>query len=138
MCDIWRIRNPIKKLHIFGQNHFSGIINHRLDYIFILNKLQGFSNDPGIIPAFKTDHFSVLVTISNYNFFKPGPGLWEFNKSLIKDKTFTNTLKNFIQNMISKLNTNISLGNQLKLELLKYEIRTFTISYCKQRIKKGV
>ena len=40
--------------------------------------------------------------------------------------------------MISELNTNISLGNQLKLELLKYEIRTFTISYCKQRTKKSV
>ena len=40
--------------------------------------------------------------------------------------------------MISELNTNTSLENQLKWELLKYEIRRFTISYCKQRTKKDV
>ena len=62
----------------------------------ILNKLQIFSSDTDI-PAFKTDHSSVLVTISNYNFLKPGPDLWKFNNSLINDETFTNTFKNFIQ-----------------------------------------
>ena len=40
--------------------------------------------------------------------------------------------------MINELNTNIYLNNQLKWELLKYEIRRFTISYCKQRTKKDV
>ena len=40
--------------------------------------------------------------------------------------------------MISKLNTNTSLNNRLKCELLKYETRRFTISYCKQRTKKDV
>ena len=83
---------------------------------------------------FKTDHSSVLITISNYNFFKPSRGLSKFNNSLIKDETFT--LKNFIQNMINKLNTNTSLNNQPKWELLKYEIRRFAISYCKQHTKK--
>ena len=68
LCDIWRIRNPKKKLYTFRQNHCSGIINRRLYYIFISNKLEEFSNDTDIIPAFKTDHSSVLVTISNYKF----------------------------------------------------------------------
>ena len=40
--------------------------------------------------------------------------------------------------MINELNTNTSLNNRLKCELLKYEIRRFTISYCKQRTKKDV
>ena len=38
--------------------------------------------------------------------------------------------------MINELNTNTSLNNQLKWELRKYEMRRFTISYCKQRTKK--
>ena len=38
--------------------------------------------------------------------------------------------------MVNELNTNISLNNQLKWELLKYEIKRFTISYCKQRTKR--
>ena len=79
-----------------------------------------------------------IITISNYNFFKPGPSLWEFNNSLINDETFPNTFKNFIQNVINELNTNTSLDNQLKWELLKHEIRRLTICYCKQRSKKDV
>ena len=100
-----------------GQNHSSGIINCRLDYIFISNKLQEFSNDTVIIPAFKTDHSSVLVTFLLIIFLKPGPGLWKSNNSLINDKTFINTFGNFYEYMIKKLNTNISLDNQLKCEL---------------------
>ena len=60
-----------KKLYTFRQNHSSGIINRRLDYIFISNKLQEFSNDADIIPA---DYSSVLVTISNIIFkIRPRP-----------------------------------------------------------------
>ena len=108
-----------QKSYTFWQNHSSGVINRSLDYIFISNKLQELSNGTEIIPGFKTDYSSVLVTISNYNFFKPGPGLLKFKNLLISDETFTNTFKNFIQNMINKLNTNTSLDNQLKLELVK-------------------
>ena len=64
-----------KKLYTFRQNHSSGIINRRLDYIFISNKIQDFSNDTDIIPAFKTDHSFVLVTISNYIFLNHAQAL---------------------------------------------------------------
>ena len=39
LCDIWRVRNPHKKLFTFRQKHFTGIIQRRLDYIFVLNHL---------------------------------------------------------------------------------------------------
>ena len=138
LCHIWRIRNPTKNYILLGKNSSYGITNRRLDYIFILNKLQEFSNDAYIIPAFKIDHSSVLVTISNYIFFQPGPGLWKFNNSLIKDERFRNMFKNFIiEDMIHELNTDTSWNNKLKWELLKYEIRRFTISYCKQQTEKN-
>ena len=37
---------------------------------------------------------------------------------------------------MKELNTNTSLNGQLKWKPLKYEIRKFTISYCKQPTKK--
>ena len=58
-----KIRNPTKKLQTFRQNHSTGIISRRLDYIYISNKLQEFCNDTDIIPAFKTNHSFALVTI---------------------------------------------------------------------------
>ena len=39
--------------------------------------------------------------------------------------------------MINELNTNIYLDNQLKWELLKYETKRFTISYCKPHTKNN-
>ena len=40
LCDIWRVRNPHKKLFTFRQKLFTGIIQRRLDYIFVSNSLQ--------------------------------------------------------------------------------------------------
>ena len=109
LCDIWRIRNPLEKSFTFRQNHFSVIINCRQDYIFISNKLQESSNKAMILPAFKTDHSSVSVIISNYNEIKPGPGLWKFNKFLISAENFAERLKNFIENLKDDQNSENSL-----------------------------
>ena len=54
----------------------------------------------------------------------------------MNNETFTNTFKNFIQNIISELSANTSLDNQLEWELVKYEIRRFSRSYCKQHTRK--
>ena len=42
LCDIWRIRNPKKRKYTSRQKHLSGIIQRRLDYIFISQNLQEF------------------------------------------------------------------------------------------------
>ena len=137
LCDIWRVKNPLEKSFTFRQNHFSGIINGRLDYIFISNKLQESSNKAIILPAFKTDHSSVSVIISNYNEIKPGPGLWKFSNSLISDENFTERLKNFIENLKDDLNSENSFDDQVKWEYMKFEIQKFTISYSKIRAKNN-
>ena len=92
LCDIWRVKNPLEKSFTFRQNHFSGIINRRLDYIFISNKLQQSSNKAIILPAFKINHSSILVIISNYKKIKHGPVSWTFNNSLISDENLPEML----------------------------------------------
>ena len=42
LCDIWRIRNPKNCKYTFRQKHLSGIIQRRLDYIFISQNLQEY------------------------------------------------------------------------------------------------
>ena len=37
ICDIWRIRNPKRQNFTFRQNHSTGFIERRLDYIFVSN-----------------------------------------------------------------------------------------------------
>ena len=57
-CNIWRIRNPLKKSYTFKQNHFSDIINCRLDYNFSSNKMKLWQ--PLIIIIIKTTPLSLL------------------------------------------------------------------------------
>ena len=39
LCDIWRVRNPKKKLYSFRQQHVTGFIQRRLDYFLVSNNL---------------------------------------------------------------------------------------------------
>ena len=40
LCDIWRIKNLKSKTFTFRQRHFSGILQRRLDCLFISNNMQ--------------------------------------------------------------------------------------------------
>ena len=42
LCDVWRTGNPKKRKYTFRQKHLSGIIQRRLDYIFISQNLQEY------------------------------------------------------------------------------------------------
>ena len=67
ICDIWRIRNPKRQNFTFRQNHSTGFIERRLDYIFISNCLQEFVNYTDVLPAISTDHslscFQTIILI---------------------------------------------------------------------------
>ena len=137
LCDIWRIGNPLENSFTFRQNHSSGFLNRRLDYIFISNKLQEFSNKAIILPAFKINQSSISVVISNYDEIKLVPGLSEFSNSLITDENFTEKLKNCIENLKEDLDSENSFDDQVKWEYMKFVIQKFTISYPKIRAKNN-
>jgi exonuclease III len=40
LCDIWRLQHPKEKRYTFRQNHASGKLQTRLDYIFVSRHLQ--------------------------------------------------------------------------------------------------
>ena len=137
LWGIWRIRYPLEKLFTFRQNHSQGILNLRIYYIFISNKLQEFSNNAITLLAFKIYYLSVSVIIFNYSKIKPGPGLWKFNSSLNSDEDFREKLKNFIENLKGDLKSKHSFDDQGKWEYMKFDIRKFTISYSKIRAKNN-
>ena len=128
LCDIWRIRNPKTKRFTFRQQHCSGFIQRRLDYIFISSSLQESVLNTEVLPAFLSDHSPVFISYNEMRNIPIGPGFWKFNSSLLNNETFKINLRGFIKNTKSKLNFN---DTQLNWELLKYEIRKFIISYSK-------
>ena len=118
----------------FTQKHSSNFIRHRLNYILILNTLQEFVTMTEILTPISADHSPVLFSLSKEKTTLRSKGFWKFNSSLIKDQNYISEIKKLIRNFS---NENESLFNrQLKWELLKYEVRKFTIKYTKHVAKE--
>ena len=135
LCDIWRIRNPKAKQYTFRQQCFSGFIQRRLDYIFISQNFQEIAKHAEILKTISTDHSSVLSTFQNLNQGQRRPVLWKFNNSLICNGEYVLRLKVLINKVKGELNHSNQFCNQVKWEVLKYEVRCFTIKFPKDLAK---
>ena len=111
LCDIWRVRNPHKKLFTFRQKHFTGIIQQRLDYIFVSNSLQESVKKTEILNALSSDHSPVFCSFVNNDTFARGSGVWKFNNSLLFNTEFVKKLKIHIETVKSNLQENTQSGN---------------------------
>ena len=131
LCDIWRIKHPKTKTYTFRQKHFSGFIQRRLNYIFVSQNLQERTRNLDILNAVSTDHSPVFCSFVNSTEFRKGPGIWKFNNSLIFDRNFAKEMKCFIHDTQKRLVTDNVFDEQSQWEILKYEIRKFTIRYSK-------
>ena len=80
LTDIWRIRNKISKKYTFRQNHFSGHLQRRLDYIFISNSIQ-----PQVKSVDIEIGIAIGMTICKQNISNKEPGFWKFNSSFLND-----------------------------------------------------
>ena len=108
--------------------------------------------DITFLPSYRSDHSSVVLSLQ-INEFRKGKGLWKFNTSLLKDKTYIEEVKKYINNVKEqymlpvynfeyfKDNINdelmeFSISNQLFLEMLLMEIRGKTIFYSAYKKKQ--
>ena len=136
----WRKRNPVKQA--------------RLDFFLLYESLMTSVKDITFLPSYRSDHSSVVLSLQ-INEFRKGKGLWKFNTSLLKDKTYIEEVKKCINNVKEqymlpvynfeyfKDNINdelmeFSISNQLFLEMLLMEIRGKTISYSAYKKKQKI
>ena len=102
------------------------------------------------LPCYRSDHSTVVLSVK-INEFKKGTRLWKFNNSLLKDLEYAKIIKECIQQTkeqymvplysIEYLNDSnnyvqMTISDQLFLEVLLIEIRGKTISYASVK-KKG-
>ena len=129
LIDIWRIQNPDLKRFTFRQK--TPLIQSRLDYFMIGNKLQDIIDSTDIIPSIWSDHSAVVLNVKHLPAAVRGSSHWKFNALLTEDKLFSNTLCHKVadwQQEYEHIN-----DRRILWELIKYEIRKFTMSYCSQR-----
>ena len=134
LCDIWRIHHPTMKRYTFRQNRNTGKLQTRLDYLFISNHLQTSACKSDIKVAMCTDHSPVFLDLSLENIhLQKGPGFWKYNSSLNKDPVYKDNLRALIRDFLQE---NHNLNGQVKWELLKWEVKKYTISYTSKLAKE--
>ena len=119
----------------FQQKHFTGIIQWRLDYIFVYNSLQESVEKTEILNALSSDHFPIFWSFVNNDTFPHGSGVWKFNNSLLFDTEFVEKLKIHIETVKSNLQEKSSFSDPSKWEFLKFEICKVSISFSKSLAK---
>ena len=107
----------------------------RLDYFLISNELNSLVSDCRIVFTPNTDHSAVqLNLISEESKQKKGPGFWKFNYSLLEDNQYVSQLRENLLEFKSKHEDVEDLG--LRWDLIKMEIRGFTVKYTKTKARE--
>ena len=106
-----------------------GLIQRRLDYNLISHNFQEVVKNSEILCATSTDYSALFCSFQHFNKLK-GSDLWKFNNSLVSNEDFIQKCIEHIQK-VEQLNSPAEFCDQTKWEILKYEIRLFTISFSK-------
>ena len=81
-----------------------------------------------------SDHSAIMLNIQSFDQHKKsGPRFWKFNASLLEDKEYVETMWENIPAFIQKYRDVTDLG--LKWDVIKIEIRSFTVQYSKRRAR---
>ena len=121
--------------YTFRQQRFSGLINRRLDYIFISHNFQEVVKDLEILCTMSTDHSALFCSFQRFNKLKKGSGLWKFNNSLVSNEDFIQRCTKHTQKVKEQLNSQTHFCEKTKWETLKYEICLFTIGFSKNVVQ---
>ena len=131
--DIWRVKNPTKRLYTWKSNTKPPILC-RLDMFLISDGISNFYKESTIIPGFRSDHACITLTITDEEESR-GRGFWKFNCQLLKDNEFKEQLKKTIEETAS---TNKEADSCLLWDTMKCKMRGTCIGYAskKNREKK--
>ena len=110
--------------YTFRKQHFPGLIQHRLDYVFI-------SQNTEILSVMSTNHSALFCFFQHFNKLEEGSDLLKFNNSLVSNEDFIQTCIEHVQKVKEQLNSQTQFCDQTKWEILKYKIRLFTINFPK-------
>ena len=133
LVDIWRHLNPL--LESYTWRNKSHNIQCRLDFFLISEELTNVDATCKIFHAPETDHSAISLHLqARFNKQRRGPGFWKFNSSLLKDDNYVNALRKNIDLFKAKYENVEDKG--LKWDLIKMEIRGFTVKYAKTKAKR--
>ena len=126
--NLWRKLRLNESLFTWHQN--SSAIQCRLDYWLVSKHLLPQAKECNITPVSFSDHSAVSSNIQSDDFIKRSPGFFKFNNSLLNDHCFVEGLSKKIPEYKEKYS--YLQDKRLYWDMLKMEIRSFAICFCKQ------
>ena len=132
LTDIWRELNPQALSFTWHDKAFKS--QSRLDFFLITADLVDLTKESNIMHTPFSDHSAIMLNIQSVDQRKKsGPGFWKFNASLLEDKEYVEKMCVNIPALIEKYKDVTDLG--LKWDVIKMEIRGFTLQYSKRRAR---
>ena len=105
----------------------------RLDRFLISKILQSRVSSCEILSSLLSDHLPIYIAIdTEEGDYKKATNYWKFNKLLLEDNIFAMGLRKLIA---EKRIEYADLDKQIKWELVKFDIRTYSIEYSKKNCK---
>ena len=129
LVDVWRALNPTKRVFTWHR----GDKRSRLDYFFCSDHMLNSLKDVSILPGIHSDHSLLSLQFDSGETQIRGKGFWKFNENLIQDIEYVRKMKSLIKEKIDEYDMS-DLG--LKWDLIKMDIRNFTIPYTCHKIKE--
>ena len=87
-CNIQRVRNLKQINYTFRQPHFSGLIQHGLDYISCLKTSSKWLKDSRYHINISGALFKIIISCTKHC------GLWKFNNSLVSKERYIQKINN--------------------------------------------
>ena len=132
LIDIWRIRNPDKKQFTWTQK--KPLVRRRLDYWLVSTDTQDDLTETNIIPAIKSDHSAITLTLNSLDKQKFDPSYWKFNSSLLEDDSYIQLFSSNYPEWLDEFKDVID--KRVLWDLIKYRIRQVSIKYSKQKARE--
>ena len=104
----------------------AGIVQARLDYWLIPQRMIYQNVDSEIRNSMYSDHNIIVVRMRIGNRPKPGRGIWKFNSSLLKEKEYVGKINDFLEECKDKYKF---VDAQLAWDCIKIEMWGITISH---------
>ena len=129
LSDIWRLQNPESKVYTWGMATKAAVYS-RLDFFLVSNQILKQIPSSGISPAYISDH-AIPFLIFQIGNERRGPGFWKFNVSLLENSDYIEQVQMIIKTELEK---NYD-SNVFKWEMIKLEVRGFTVKYSARKKK---
>ena len=131
LLDTWRYFRPDENGYTWRRLKPKPTFS-RLDYIFASENLVQMIDTINLLPGYKTDHSTLLITLV-FNPQVRGPGYWKLNNSLLRDLDYLDKV-----NCLLEMELEVDYSSaRTKWENIKLAIRNSTLQYAINKKKSN-